>query len=90
MNADYTHSRLMAALKGLAEGKGRDDVVGVPGFGQQTKILAALIDAQHLKEPFHADHLDVVDAAFLKLGLTRTSVRKDEIAKVVISSLRRG
>lgn len=90
IDLEHTHMRLMAALKGLSEGKGLDDFVVVPPYGQQTKIASALNDAaRHLIEPFHADDMEIVDAAFNKIGLSRTSTKKNEVAAAIIRALRR-
>jgi len=78
----------MAALKGIAEGRGLSDSVPVPPYGQSTKILNALIDAaKHLNEPFHADDLDAVDRAFTQLGLVRTNDRKNDVANAILNAL---
>jgi hypothetical protein len=88
MDLVYTHARLMAALKGLAEGKKLADSVHVQPFGKSTKIIAALNDgAQHLNEAFLADHLEIVDEAFKKLGLARTSAQKNEVAAAILKVL---
>ena len=78
--------QLMAALDGIAAGKGHKDVVTVPGYGQSAKIFEALTDAgDHLKERFHADELALVDAAFKKRGLARTSDQKNEVATALLA-----
>ena len=89
MDLEHTHARLMAALKGIAEGRGLSDSVPVPpSYRQSTKILNALIDAaKHLKEPFHADDLDAVDRAFTQLGLVRTNDRKNDVANAILNAL---
>jgi hypothetical protein len=88
IDLDHTHKRLMAALRGIAEGKGLSDTVPVQPFGQSTKIVEALNHAvEHLKEPFHADDLGIVDQAMTKLGLARTSDQKDEIARMILKAL---
>jgi hypothetical protein len=90
MDSEYTHARLMAALKGLADGKTPSDAVQVPPYGQSTKIGNALNDAaKHLNEPFHADDLDTVDKTFKKLGLTRTSDRKNDVANAILKGFTR-
>jgi len=78
----------MAALKGIAEGSGLSDSVSVAPYGQSTKIVDALKHAaKHLKEPFHADDLNTVDTAFTKLGLGRTSDRKNNAANAILEAL---
>jgi hypothetical protein len=88
MDHDYTHARLMAALKGIAAGKVVCDTVPVPPYGTSTKIFAALNDAaKHLDETFAADHLALVDQALTKLGLARTNDKKNEIALAILTAL---
>jgi hypothetical protein len=54
----------MAALDGIAAGKGHCDVVEVPGVGTTTKILDAVQRAlQFLYEPFEPNDIEVVDRA---------------------------
>jgi hypothetical protein len=85
INLEHTHNRLMRALRGIAEGKGLDDAVTVPPTGTQTIISHALVHAKHLPEPFV--DFDTVDAAFARLGIKRTSDRKDECAAALMAEL---
>jgi hypothetical protein len=87
IDLEDTNKRLMAALRGIAEGKRLSDSVPVQPYGRTTKIFEALKDAgEHLKEPFHADHLEIVDQAFEKLGLVRGSGQKNEVAKAILEA----
>lgn len=88
MDLEHTHARLMAALKGIAAEKAIGDTVPVPPYGTSTTIFTALNDAaKHLAEAFVADDLDLVDEAFAKLGLARTSDRKNEVALAILTAL---
>ena len=88
MDLDHTHARLMAALKGLIDGKAVDDTVAVPPYGTSTKIFTALNDAaKHLNEAFTDDDLALVDQAFKKLGRQRTGNKKKEIALTILNAL---
>jgi hypothetical protein len=88
MDLEHTHARLMAALKGIADGKGLSDTVTVPPLGTTTKIFNALNDAvKHLDEAFAADDLDLVDVALKRLNLTRTSDKKNEVARAILTAL---
>jgi hypothetical protein len=89
MDLEYAYKRLIAALHGVAAGKGILDVVEVPSYGQQAHISFALADAGSLEETFHADHLSVVDEAFSKLGRTRPSNRIDVCAEALQEALQR-
>jgi hypothetical protein len=87
MDLDHANRQLMAALDGIAEGKGLSDSVYVQPWGQTIKIFNALNDAKHLTEPFHAEELATVDRAFKKLGLLRTSNQKSVAANVILKKL---
>ena len=88
VDLEDTNKRLMAAFCGIAEGKGLSDSVPVQPYGRSTKIFEALKDAErHLREPFSADHLEIVDQAFNKLGLVRGSDQKNEVAKAILEAL---
>jgi hypothetical protein len=89
MDLEYAYKRLIAALHGVAAGKGIFDVVKVPSFGQQAHMALALADAELLEGTFPADHLSVVDGAFSKLGQTRPSDRIDMGAGALQEALRR-
>ena len=89
MDLEHTHARLMAALKGIAEGRGLSDTVTVPPLGTRTKIFNALNDAvKHLDEAFAADNLDLVDAA-LKHRFGRRSERRPSQASPAAKPPRR-
>jgi hypothetical protein len=90
MDLDYAHERLMAALKGIADGKGLEDhvPVGGQGIGKTTSIVSALNEALKLDDHFHADHLPAVDRAFKALNLLRPSARKADVAAALLQSMR--
>jgi hypothetical protein len=78
----------MAALQGIAEGKGRGDSVAVQPHGQTTRIFEALNDAaKYLDEPFHEEDLELVDRAFAKLCRKRISNKKNEVALEILAIL---
>jgi hypothetical protein len=88
MDLEYTNRRLMAALGGIAAGKAHEEFVAVPGYGESSKIFDALNNAaKYFNEPFHADDLDIVDRAFKKLGLVRTSDRTNDAANAILKAL---
>jgi hypothetical protein len=81
---EQSHNDLMAALRGIAAGKGHTQSVNA--YGASVKIFDALNNAmKYLPEPFHADDMDAVDKAFKQLGLVRTSDRKDEAARTLLT-----
>jgi hypothetical protein len=85
IDIDHIHNAFMAALDGIAAGKTREDAIKIPPLGTTTTIFAALNEAvKHLKEPFHAEHLDLVDRALKKLSLERRSNQKDEVARAIL------
>ncbi len=88
MDIEHIHWALMAALHGIAAGKGLRDAI--PTYGASVKIYDALNDAiEYLHEPFHADvEWGVIDQAFKRVGLEHTSDRKDEIAQALLARLR--
>ena len=64
VNFEQVHAELMAALGGIAAGKGHSDLVEVPGVGTTIKILYAVQRAvQFLYEPFEPNDIQVVDRA---------------------------
>jgi FixJ family two-component response regulator len=78
----------MSALDGIAAGKGHCDLVEVPRVGKTTKIFDAVQGAvQFLYEPFEPNDIDVVDRAYAKLGKTRQSIRKNEVALEILEAL---
>jgi hypothetical protein len=83
---EHKRNALMAALNAVAAGKDHEKWVVVPPSGTSATVFEALNDAlKYLHEPFHADHLDTVDLAFAKLGLKRTSDRKDKVARALLT-----
>ena len=88
INFEQVHAELMAALDGVAGGKGPCDFVAVPQVGTTTKIFDAVQRAvQFLYEPFEAHDIDVVDRAYAKLGKTRQSIRQNEVALEILEAL---
>ena len=86
MDPDYLHRRLLAAITGIADGKGLEDYVPVD---RPTHVVGALIDAiSYLPDHFHADDLAVVDCAFERLSLARPSDWKADVAAVLLRKLR--
>jgi hypothetical protein len=83
-----SHAELMAALDGIAVGKGHCDLVEVSQVGTTIKILYAVQRAvQFLYEPFEPNDIEVVDRAYAKLGETRQSIRKNEVALEILEAL---
>jgi hypothetical protein len=87
MNLDELHEHLIAALKGIVAGKKLDDIIEVRPIGERTRVGKALVYAQGLDEPFHAEDIDLVDAAYQKLGLRRSSDNKRAVAQELITAL---
>ena len=84
MDIEQAHNTLMAALRGIAAGKGHAEAVST--YGASVRIFDALNNAmRYLPESFHADDMNTVDEAFKKLRLVRTSDRKDEIARTLLT-----
>jgi hypothetical protein len=87
MDLEHANKALMTALVGIAAGKDHTSTVAVQPFGKSSTIFGALNNAVlHLNETFHADDLDIVDQAFAKLGLKRSSDHKDEVARALLSN----
>jgi hypothetical protein len=85
INFEQVRAELMAALDGIAAGKNHCDVVEVPGVGTTIKISYAVQRAvQFLYEPFEPNDIQVVDRAYAKLGETRQSIRKNEVALEIL------
>jgi hypothetical protein len=82
-NREQADRALMIALAGIADGKVHTEWVGT--FGASVRIFDALKGALNLPEPFHADHMHLVDRAFEKRGLRRTSDRKDLVAGALLA-----
>ena len=88
VNFEQVHAELMAALDAIAVGKGRCDFVQIPQVGTTTKIFDAVQRAvQFLYEPFEPNDIQVVDRAYAKLGETRQSIRKNEVALEILEAL---
>ena len=88
INFEQVHAELMAALDGVAGGKGPCDFVEVPQVGTTTKIFDAVQRAvQFLYEPFEPHDIDVVDRAYAKLGKTRQSNQQNEVALEILEAL---
>jgi hypothetical protein len=88
VNFEQVHAELMAARDGIAGGKGHCDLVEVPRVGTMIKILYAVQKAvQFLYEPFEPNDIQAVDRAYAKLGETRQSIRKNEVALEILEAL---
>jgi hypothetical protein len=88
VNFEQVHAELMAALDGIAAGKSHCDIVEVPRVGTTIKISYAVQRAvQFLHEPFEPNDIQVVDRAYAKLGETRQSIRKNEVALEILEAL---
>jgi hypothetical protein len=75
----------MAAIEGIAKGKGLTEIVGVQPWGMRARIGEALHEARaSLRDAFVADHTDFVDLAFYKFGAKRPS---DDIRECVTALL---
>jgi hypothetical protein len=84
MNKEHFHNDFIVALRGIAAGK--DHTESISTFGASVKIFDALNNAvKHLPEPLHADDIEIVDEAFKRRGLVRTTDRKDEIARALLA-----
>jgi hypothetical protein len=67
---EFSYVKLIAAVSGLAVGKGLYDNVTVKGdIGRKFQIIKVLDHAQVLQGDFAEDHVDHVKAAFAKCGL---------------------
>lgn len=84
---DFAHASALAALQGIADGKQIDQHVTTQSFGKMVRIFDALNDSIKIDGTFHADHLDVVDAAFKKIGRERPSDKISEIAGAMLTAL---
>lgn len=88
VNLEYDHKLLIAALQGIAAGKGPRDWQAIDNdYGRKTEIMEAHYRGTHLHESFGDDALELVDKAFAKLGVTRPSNRKDECAFALIKTM---
>ena len=88
INFEQVHAELMAALDGVAAGKGPCDFVEVPQVGTTTKSFDAVQRAvQFLYEPFEPNDIDVVERAYAKLGKTRQSIQQNEVALEILEAL---
>jgi hypothetical protein len=85
---DSVHDKVIAAMKGIKNGKGLNDSVAYPPVGTRIRIFDALNEArEYLKEPFHADHIELVDSVFGRTWLLKPSDRIDECATALINIL---
>jgi hypothetical protein len=84
---DFAHASVLAALQGVADGKQIDQHVTTPSFGKPMRIFDALNGGIKLDGVFHADHLDVVDRAFTKIGRERPSNKIGEVARAILTAL---
>jgi hypothetical protein len=88
---DYLHRRLMAAIRAIADGKGLEDHVPIvgPEIDRPTHVVGALNDAiSYLPDRFGPEDIPVVDRAFARLRLERSSDQKGEVAAALLRKLR--
>lgn len=88
----YYRLCLKAAIDGIAKGKKHDEHVSLSDYGRQpikiNKILSYA--SQYLKERFDdVDELKKVDTAYQRLGRTRTSDQKNEVAIELMETMLR-
>ncbi|MEH2474509.1 hypothetical protein V1281_004308 [Nitrobacteraceae bacterium AZCC 2161] len=82
---DLAYRKLIAALDGIARGKGPNDYVLLDG-ADSFEILTALHNASGLKGDFAGDHMDIVRAA---LSAWRAKYIGDDIIAVVAALLKK-
>jgi hypothetical protein len=83
---------LKAAIDGIAKGKKHDERVSLSDFGRQPMKINKILShaSQYLKEPFDdVDELEKADAAYQKLSLSRTTDKRNEVARELMDALRR-
>lgn len=85
--SDFAYASLLAALKGVADGKQIEQHVTTQSFGKTARIFDALKEGAKLDGDFQADHLDVVDAAFEKIGHKRPSDKISEVAYAMLTAI---
>jgi hypothetical protein len=87
-DADYeqVRSHFSMALDAIAEGKLPSDIVS-PGPPIQITVGSALIDAVHLREPLNDEELTKAGRA---LRAAISTMRKDEIAEIILRSVKAG
>jgi len=66
-NKDFAYEKLIAALEALAKGEGLHESVAVD-YGRHFEIIAILRGASALSGDFADDHIDLVEAAFARMG----------------------
>jgi hypothetical protein len=91
---DACRHRLMAALLGIVHGVGTMDEDGHPTLvpflesRRKTTIFGALAEAaQVLNEQFDENELCIADRACGKIGVRRTTDRKDQVAREILTAL---
>jgi len=66
-NEDFAYVKMIAVLEALAKGKGLHENVAVD-YGRRFEIIRVLKGASALSGDFADDHIDLVKAAFAKVG----------------------
>jgi hypothetical protein len=82
---DFAYRKLMAALDGIAGGRGPNDYILLDG-ADSFEILTVLHDASGLKGDFAGDHMDFVRAA---LSAWKAEYAEDDIVGVVAALLKK-
>jgi hypothetical protein len=81
---ELLYRKLVAAMRGIADGKGMSERVGLPGDVRDFAISEVLSAARFLKGDFAGDHVDFVKKAFAEVGKTYPG---DNIAACVATML---
>ena len=66
-NDDLAYEKLIAAMVAIAEGKGLHESVAV-NYGRRFEIIRILKRASALSGDFAGDHINLVKAAFARMG----------------------
>lgn len=65
---ELLYRKLVAAMSGIADGKGMSERIGLPGDVRDFAIFEVLSAARFLKGDFAGDHVDFVKKAFAEFG----------------------
>lgn len=76
----FTYCKFMKAIEAIAQGKDPSGSVSADG-GRLFRIPQILLEARTLDGDFPGDHIDVVKAAFVRLGIPYPGA---SIAKCVV------
>ena len=88
INFEQVHAELMAALDAIAAGKGHCDLVEVPRVGRGPRFLMRCrARSNSSMSHLSPNDIEVVDQAYAKLGKTRQSIRKNEVALEILEAL---